>query len=306
MKYSGRALGKDQQLSIETEGLRIGSMFYDFADFSYIKPINHKVIIDFKNQEQLEISMLGFSFDGFWEELSSFYANRNLEALFVDEKVIMRCEGEYSLPDESGRGIIDLYPDSVCILPPSSKAVRIPLCFTDSISLDGYELKFSMNSGNYYMVGKMGYDTKPFAQRAEQSAALVKKEREKAMSAFKIKSPYTDKGMFRTKQSDYYWNAALGEGVCALEFFTDEDTATYLYRFNETKDTFLMHLREATEAMGIHREIIYLSDDKINEKPLYRMAVERSESVRFLRERLCQRLIHNQNHEKNLIEFLEE
>lgn len=56
--------------------------------------------------------------------------------------------------------------------------------------------------------------------------------------------------------------------------------------------------------MGVHREIIYLSDEQLEEKPLYRMSVARSEAVRFLRERSCGRLIHNESHSKRLQDFL--
>lgn len=37
------------------------------------------------------------------------------------------------------------------------------------------------------------------------------------------------------------------------------------------------------EAVGSHRELIFISDEQLNEKPLYRMAVHRSQAVRFLR-----------------------
>ena len=73
--------------------------------------------------ETVEVSMLGFSFDGFWEELSKAYAERSREALFVEETAVMAVEGEYRTAAESGRGRIALFPDAVCILPPSAAAV---------------------------------------------------------------------------------------------------------------------------------------------------------------------------------------
>ena len=65
-----------------------------------------------------------------------------------------------------------------------------------------------------------------------------------------------------------------------------------------------MKLQEALEATGIHRELIYLPDEKIEEKSLYRMAVHRSDAVRFLRARFAGRLIHNTGHAEKLKEFL--
>ena len=271
-----------------------------------LRPVNHRVLIETRGGETVEISMLGFSFDGFWEELSDLYGRRSMEALFIEETQIMLCEGEYALPGESGRGRIALYPDAVCILPPSSRAVRIPLCFTEEIRLDGYQLTLTLRSGASCVVGKMGYDTKPFYERAAQASDRVKKERRAAEEKLPLHEPFTEKGLFRTKQPEEYWNAAFGQGVCALEFFAGENAATYLYRFDEPKELFLERLREATEAMGVHREIIYLPDEQIREKPLCRMAVERSEAVRFLRARSCGRLIHSANHAQKLAEFLQQ
>lgn len=304
MEYRGCALGAELKLSVEREGLRLGSRFLDYADVAALRPVNHRVLVDTLSGEQLEVSMLGFSYDGFWEELTDCFTKRCLESLFVEEEQLMRCEGEYQLPGEQGRGVIALYGDAVCILPPTSHAVRVPLCFTESITLDGYMLTFVMRSGAVCTVGKMGYDTQPFAQRAMALVDRVKKQRAAALAALELKSPFTEKGLFRTAQPQQGWNAAFGDRVCALEFLTDEDAATYVYRFTEPRSAFLQQLEEATEAMGTHREVIYLPQDKIEEKPLYRMAVARSEAVRFLRARSDGRLIHNAGHAQRLAELL--
>ena len=303
MKYRGCAGGAETELSVERDGLRLGKDFLDYADVAALRPVNHRVLIDTLSGERLEISMLGFSFDGFWEELTDCFGKRSLEALFVEEQQLMRCEGEYELPGERGRGVIALYPDAVCILPPSSAAIRLPLCFAERIALDGYRLTIALRSGASYAVGKMGYDTKPFAERALRQSELVKKQRAAALQPLPVTAPFGEKGLFRT-QTDSYWNAGFGAGVCALEFFPQEDTATYLYRFTEPREVFLGKLEEATEATGVHRELIYLPDEKIAEKPLYRMAVARSEAVRFLCARSAGRLIHSANHAQRLVEFL--
>lgn len=304
MKYNAHALGKDAELSVEREGLRIGQRFLDYADVDAIRPINHRVLIDTVAGEQIEISMLGFSFDGFWEELLDCYGKRALESLFVDEQQLMLCEGEYAIPGESGRGRIALYPDAVCVLPQTRRAVRIPLCFTSDIRLDGYRLDFTMRAGETYTVAKMGYDTKPFAERAMQRADQVKKERAAAAQKLPVNAPFTEKGLFRTERPDQYWNAAFAPGVCAVELYAGEDAATYLYRFREKRETFALQLEIAMEAMGVHREVIYLTDAQLAEKPLYRMSVDRTPAVRFLRARSDGRLIHSAGHAQRLMEYL--
>ena len=304
MKYRGNAGGNETELVIEREGLRIGREFLDYADVSELRPINHRVFIDTAAGDRIEISMLGFSYDGFWKELTDCYGRRSIEALFIDEEQLMLCEGEYDIPGAKGRANIALYPDSICILPADRHAVRIPLCFTRELTPEDYSFRIVMESGATYTVGKMGYDTKPFIERATRAAAAVKSARAQALGQTALAEPFTEKGLFRTKDTGNYWNAAVTGNVCALELFTGEDTATYLYRFSESRELFLANLREATEAMGIHREIIYLPDDQIAAKPLYRMAVDRSESVRYLRARSDGRLIHSANHAARLREYL--
>ena len=305
MKYSGEALGHAAELSIEREGLRIGAKFIDFADFISIRPKNHRVYIQTSSDGEIEVSMLGFSYDGFLEELTQCFTDRGMEALFAEEAPIMRCEGEYALPQENGRGIIVLLPDAVCVLPLNCRSIRIPLCFTREIKLDGYLLTITMQYGAENTVGRMGYDTKPFAERAQKSAELTKIKREKALAKLKTTAPFTHCGLFRTEQPELYWTAAFGNGRCAIELFTGDDSATYLYSFSEPREEFTLNAEEALEAMGVHREIIYLTDEQLEEKPLYRMSVARSEAVRLLREKSCGRLIHNESHSKRLQDFLD-
>ena len=304
MNYQARALGADTGLSVEREGLRIGGRFLDFADVKALTPLNHRVLVDTLEGERIEISMLGFSYDGFWEELSGCFAARTLEALFVEGAPIMSVEGEYQTPEEKGRARIELYPDAVCILPPSCGAVRIPLCFTRELRLEGYLLHLTANGGARFVVGRMGYDTMPFAQRAQEAADRVKKERAALLAGLKLQPPFTHAGLFRTTTPELYWQAGFGKGCCAVELFTKEDAATYLYRFTEPRETFTMRLEEALEAMGPHREIIYWTDGQLAQKPLYRMAAARCGAVRYLRARAEGRLIHSQSHAERLARFL--
>lgn len=300
---------EDTSITIGKEGLSYGSGVIDFADVGLMKPINHRVFITLLDGSQAEISMLGFSFDGFWEELVGCFAERTRDALFIEEEKLMDCEGEYNIPGESpekreaGRGRIQLYTDAVCILPESSHAVRIPLCFTEHISLNGYQLLLRMRTGEEYSVGKMGYDTKPFAERALRQEKSVKQQRMKLLQEIAPQEVFTEKGLFRTRQEGEYWLAAYGKDCCAVELFTGEKAATYLYRF-ANRQLFGFRLEEAMEAVGSYREIIFLPEEQLNEKPLYRMAVHRSAAVRFLRGCSAGRIIHNAAHAEKLAEFL--
>ena len=300
---------EDTNISIGREGLGYGSGSIDFADVALLSPINHRVYLTLMDGSRAEISMLGFSFDGFWEELVQCFGVRTAEALFIEEEKLMDCEGEYSLPTDSpterenGRGRVQLFTDAVCVLPASSHAVRIPLVFTEDISLDGYLLTIRMRTKEVYQVGKMGYDTQPFAERCMKQAKLMKQKRMAQLQAIDLQGIFTEKGLFRTRQEGEYWLSAYGQDCCAVELFTGENTATYLYRFPDRK-LFTFRLEEAMEAVGSYREIIFLPEEKLQENPLYRMAVHRSAAVRFLRSCSAGRIIHTASHEEKLKEFL--
>lgn len=299
----------DAKLSIEKEGITYGRGQIDFADVSFIRPLNHRVYITLFDGKTAEVSMLGFSFDGFWEELVKLFGERTRASLFIEEEKLMDCEGEYDLPEssaaprEAGRGRVQLYTDAVCILPVSSHAVRIPLCYADRITLDGYILQIQMRTGEHYTVGRMGYDTRPFAERCMNQAKKTGAAREKLLQGIHPRDRFPEKGLFRTAQTEEYWLSAYGQNCCAVELFTGESAATYLYRF-QNRELFTFRLEEAMEAVGSHREIIFLSEDELKEKPLYRMAVHRSEAVRFLRSCSAGRIIHTAAHGEKLSEFL--
>ena len=306
---SGGISAQDAELRIEKEGIYFGNTFVDYADFDLLQPINHRVIITLQDGEEIEISMLGFSYDGFWEELAVCYNERSMQALFVAEDTVMNCEGEYSYQSEagprnvSGRGRVILVSDAVIILPPSSDAVRIPLFYVDEIISSGYMTDIRMKSGKSFRIGKFGYDTKPFMERCEACMRKTKADREKLLKSFKPEEPFMHIGLFRTIQKTEYWGAAFGNGTAAVELYTNEDSAIYLYRYDD-RDRFCRSLEESMEAVGNYREIIFLSEDELNKKPLYRMSVHRSSAVRFLRSCSAGRLIHRGDYEGRLEEFL--
>lgn len=304
MKYSAQVSGQDVTVIIDGKGISVNDEFLDYADFKRFFPNNHNVHIELLSGRKIEISMLGFSFDGFWEDLMKSYENRCLESMFIEEQLVMRCEGEFELPSESGRGSIILYPDSVCVLPASDKSVRLAFSQVKELAVSGYVMTISMMSGKSCTVGRMGYDTKFFFERAE---ALWKKnnlERNRTVHALKIEEPFNVGGIFRTCHPEQYWLAALTDGKCALELYTGDDSATYLYEFEEPKEIFFQNLSEAMEAMSTNREIIYITDKELEEKPLYRMAVARCDAVVFLRSKFKNRLIHNSAYSENLQSFL--
>lgn len=304
MKYSAQVAGQNVTVIIDKKGIAVNDEFLDYADFKRMFPNNHSVHLELLSGREIVFSMLGFSFDGFWDELVKAYENRCLESMFIEEQVVMRCEGEYRLPAESGRGTVILYPDSLCILPPSDNSVRLAFSQVREMTVTGYTMTVSMLCGKSYAVGRMGYDTMPFFERAEKLWKKNNLERARMIKTVAVESPYTVGGIFRTCHPEQYWTAAVADGKCALELYTGEDSATYLYEFTEPKEVFVRNLDEALEAMSTNREIIYITDGALAENPLYRMAVARCEAAVFLRSKFTGRMIHSESHSQKLTDFL--
>ena len=304
MTYRCCVDGAETALEIGREGLGWSAGFLDFADVALLTPVNRRVRIDSLQGRCVEVSMLGHSFDGFWEELTGAFSARNLEALFMDGTPIMVSEGEYRTPEDRGLAKLALYSDALCILPQSEKAMRLPLCFAAELQTEGYWMTVRTRSGDWASVGKMGYDTQPFFSRAQKVMQETKETRARLSRGREPAAPFTQAGLFRTTQPELFWQAGFGPGCCAVELSAGEDAATYLYRFSEHAEAFAAMLEQAMEAMGPHREIIYMTDAQLSEKPLYRMALRRCAAVRFLRARSAGRLIHNTAHARRLEDFL--
>ena len=302
MKYQIESGGTPLTISLDKTCIQLGQQTIDYADVLKLRPINNKIYIDTINGT-VEIAMLGHSFDGFWEELTRLYGNRSLEALYTKDPVIMTCEGEYQIGDEAGHAIVMLFPDSVCILPPTRTARRIALAFAETVTMEEYTIHIAMDSGEKYSVGKMGHNTMPFFERLQNCRDDTIRSRQIKLDALSPSDPFQTCGLFRN-DSDEHWEAAFGNGTCALELFSEENAATYIYIFSCHVDKFFRILTHSLEAMGINREIIFIDDEKLCENSLYRMAIERTPAVRELRSYFSERLIHNQNWESKLKNYL--
>ena len=86
-------------------------------------------------------------------------------------------------------------------------------------------------------------------------------------------------------------------GVAAVEFAMagEEASATFFYRYEGAWAAFVRALNRAMEAVSFRREVIWLREDALNkpENARYRMAVRRTEALRFLRGCFIGRAIHS-------------
>lgn len=321
----GRSI--NARLAITPEGIRTaqGNAFaLSFADLMDMRLLNYRIRL-FLRDGEAEISQLGYQTEDFFEQVWLAYAAKSRASLFVDGKALMCSEGDYAYSEQSGQahGIakLEVFPDCVCVHPHDVGARRIPLCFVDDCHREGFSLTLALDTGERYRLARLGRDTDPFFDRIvscrksfrarwqNAHTSLVReldarlgdaRERYAALRRYASK---VEVGLF-SADDEGFWMAAVAPGRAAIELVTGEDTATYLYRHATADDEFVLRLRHAMEAVRTNRRVIFLDDDEVDRTPLYRMSIDRSAHVRFLRSCSVGRLIHTKNWEGRLATFL--
>ena len=324
---SGRSF--ETRLAIMSEGIKAeqGEGFYLlFADILDMRLINYRVRL-FLHQGECQISQLGYQTETFFEQLWLAYAKKSTDALFVNDEALMCCEGDYrySESDVQAHGIakLEAYPECVCVHPHDAGSRRVPLCFVKDCRREGFLLNLTLDTGEWYEVSRLGRDTDGFFDRV---GACCTKSRDKWRSAHRALERELDVrlgdareryetlrkcaskvevGLFGADDDDF-WIVALAPGRAAVELVTQEDTATYLYQFATSQEEFVLRLRHAMEAVKKNRRVIFLEDEEIARIPLYRMAIQRSAHVRFLRSCNTGRLVHSKNWEDRVAAFLQQ
>ena len=294
-----------------------------YADLMDMRLLNYHLHLALRGSK-IVVSRLGFQTEEFFDKLWEAYAEKSLESLFVEGAPIVSCEGDYAYREpgleKSSIARIDLYDESLCIVPHDVGARRVPLCFACEPARAGFSLALELDTGESYTLARLGSNTDPLfdrlcALRKRVSDAWVRAhkeldrdldgrlgERKASYQSFRELGAEVVQGLFSSDDAAF-WFAAVGEGRAAVELVCDENTATYLYRFSCGKERFVACLRHAMEAVKRHRRLIYIPDEELAKEPLFVMAQDRSSYVRFLRACNAGRVIHNANWLSNLREF---
>ncbi len=338
--YSGETvihIEKDR-LAFQTSG---GILALDFALIAEIRAANFRVLLETVDG-LVEISQLGYDFDGFYEMFYRAFCDRSQEALFVDGVPLLEAAGEFAYQDvlntRQGTALLRLFEDCVLILPPDDGGRRIPLCFAEEIIRENYTIRIVLDTGERYELLRLGRKTESFfnllttcRQKAKSryTADLAAIEGNQKEESAEIRERYqilttvcgagrVFYGVFAPtakspeeaaedrKSPLPFWFAGLHADRAAVELSTGEKTATYLYRFQGDAVDFLSQLRHAMEAVKDHREVIYLEEIAPKTAPLYAMALKRLGALHFLRKAMAGRLIHNESWQSRVSAYFNE
>ena len=304
----------------EESGQRVSLPFADLMD---MRLLNYRLRLDMRDFEA-QISHLGYQTEEFFEKTWQAYCDKSRESLFIAGALIMGSEGDYSYAEpqlqRNSIAKLELYSDCLCIVPHDVGARRVALCFAEPPVREGFALTVSLDTGEMYRIARLGGDTDPFftklvdardksvanwsaAQRAlEDNLSTRLGQAAEAYEAFCSLDARVTCGLF-SADDEAFWFMALADGRAAIELVTDEKTATYLYRFSVSQSEFEGAVRHAMEAVKKNRRIIFLAEEDLPGEPLYRMAIERSSHVRFLRSCNVGRIIHTSSWASKVSEF---
>ena len=299
-----------------------------FADLMDMRLLNYRLHLTLRDGEA-QISKLGYQTEDFFEKTWQAYAAKSLESLFVEGEPAIACEGDYAYEEpgvaRSSIAKLELRDESLCIIPHDVGARRVPLCFAGEPVRDGFALGIALDTGESYRVARLGRNTDPFfkqlvdlRERAVAKWEAAHRELSRTLEARLTAAGATaayeafgrlgavgatvEVGLFAA-DDEAFWFAAVAADRAAVELVCDEQTATYLYRFGGGPAQFTASLRHAMEAVKRHRRVIFLADEELAREPLFRMSVDRSAHVRFLRSCNAGRIIHTASWADRLADF---
>lgn len=285
-------------------------------------------------QGSITISQLGRGtedfFENLYDELNAFCA----QALFAEGSPLISAEGDYTYCEGAllrhSHAKFELYADGLFVYPHDIGARRVPLYFCSAPVIAGFSTTLSMTTGDWYSAARLGKDTEEFNARLMKAHSQCEKQWNRAHR--QLEATLTERlgdaylpryqameacgasmasGLFTADEvdesgtvlDDEFWFAGELDGKVAVEFVLGEAAATYLYDFGAAFSE--SALRQALEAVGSHREIIFLDEEEIDQKPLYRVFIDRCRYVRLLRECNVGRIVHNARWEEGLRAFFD-
>ena len=298
-----------------------GRRTLDFADLIDFRLPGYRILLTTTSGEVV-LSELGHDTEAFFEKLWSAYMERSMESLFASGESLYSGEGDYEFSEQGdvqhGIAKIELLDDALILCPHDHLGRRIPLCFIQDIVEENYSITLILDTGDKYSLRRIGRDTMAVCEKIRKLRERILKQWKQAQRELNslLEERLGEKassyrhmldcgcqisaGLYRL-DGDGFWFAGFKNGKAAVELVTQEQTATYLYTYDmDSHQAFEHSLRHAMESVGLHREVIFT---ELADKPLYRMTVDRSYHLRFLREHNQGRIVHNTAWEKNISAF---
>ena len=200
IEYNAKAasplVNGDAVLKITDKGLMLTTTFdtaeVPFCDMNELSLANYVITLKADSGDYV-FSMMGNWCQPFHDALSEAYNKAVLRSLFVKGAPIVTAKGYYSFSDVSGIAAGDapvhVYGNCIVTLPPDLNAKRVPLCFARGLDKGDFQMTLTLDTGEKYLWGRLGYETAPFTEAVEKQIRAL---REKTLAAVKEIDPTID------------------------------------------------------------------------------------------------------------------
>ena len=130
-----------------------------YAEISSFAFENYRTVINTADGI-VTFSRMGQEAEWLYDKLFGAYNDAVLKALLVEGEHIFEAPGDFIIEEGTVRakehGMIRLYDDCLCLLPPNENARRVPLCFMTGMEKSDYSRTLLLSTGERYTVTKMG------------------------------------------------------------------------------------------------------------------------------------------------------
>ena len=179
--YNGEAT-----LIIDEKGLTVSSLFSDIAagyeSFLAIKAGDYTVDVVVEG-ETICCSRMGQSGDWFASNLTKAFNKAVTKALKVKGECLFETKGSLAYEGLHIKGTIQIFEDSICLLPPKLEGRRLPFALVNGLKKEDYSLSLQLVTGERAVISMVGRDLDPLEKCIVQRVqALRKKSGELAAS----------------------------------------------------------------------------------------------------------------------------
>jgi len=131
-------------------------------------PYGHIKALDFQSyrltldtaEGPIAFTRMGQAAEWLYDKLCQAYHDAVLRALLVEGEHQFEASGRFRLKEGNvpleEQGVVRLYQDCLCLLPPNENARRIPLCFVTAMEKGDFSRTLRLSTGESYTLSHMG------------------------------------------------------------------------------------------------------------------------------------------------------
>lgn len=172
--YNGEAT-----LIIDEKGLTVSSLFSDFAagfeNLLAIRAGDYTVDVVVEG-DTFCCSRLGQANDWFASNLTKAFNRAVTKALKTKGECLFETKGSLAYEGLHIKGTIQIFEDSICLLPPRLEARRLPFALVNGLKKEDYSLSLQLVTGENAAISMVGRDLEPLEKCIVQRVRAIREK----------------------------------------------------------------------------------------------------------------------------------